>query len=146
MKIIKDWFYAIAVCRKYKIMWNPFFFDGSAEFNFVYYKQYKKWTGVVRIHPFYGGFLDSFLHEVGHCVSLRNAYMKAESIADFEYNTQDKLKEEYKAWEFSKLALKGRFNNHRARAMFSTYLPSIIDKHGEEKAMVDFANYDRRLR
>lgn len=72
--------------------------------------------------------------------------MKAESIAEFEYNTQDKLKEEYKAWEFSKLALKGRFNNHRARAMFSTYLPSIIDKHGEEKAMVDFANYDRRLR
>ena len=146
MKIIRDWFYAIAVCRKYKIMWNPLFFKDSAEFHFTYYKNYKKWRGVVRIQPFYRGFLDSFLHEVGNCVSLRNAYMKADSILEFQYNTQDKLKEEYKAWQFSKLALKGRFNNRRARAMFSTYLPGIIDKQGEEQAMMAFANYDRRLR
>lgn len=72
--------------------------------------------------------------------------MRAESIAEFEYNTQDKLKEEYKAWQFSKLALKGKFNKHRARAMFSTYLPEIIDKQGEEQAMTAFTNYDRRLR
>lgn len=144
--MIKDWLYAISVCCKYRIWWNPFLFKGSAEFNFIYYKHYKKWRGTVRIHPFYKGFLDSFLHEVGHFISLRNAYKKARSIEEFEKNTQDQLKEEYKAWQFSKLVLKHKFNNKRARAMFSTYLPNAIDRQGEEKAMKLFANYERRLR
>lgn len=27
MKIVKDWIYAIKVCKKYNIRWNPFFFS-----------------------------------------------------------------------------------------------------------------------
>lgn len=144
--LIKDWWYALKVCRKYGIRWDPFFGLAKAECWFAWWENYKKYKTTIKINPFYTGFLDSFMHEVGHHIRHRDCYMKASSIAEYEESVSDSLKEEFKAWRYSKLALRGRFNNDRARAMFSTYLPSYIDDKGQDEAIRVFTSYDKRLK
>lgn len=58
--IIKDWWYAIKVCRKYGIRWIP---RGDGNYNWTY--------RTVSVNPFRKNFLDVFLHEIGHHVDHR---------------------------------------------------------------------------
>lgn len=143
--IIKDWLYAIAVCRKYKIWWNPFFKLTHAEFQMSYKRLYKEAKCVIRINPLYKGFIDSFMHEVGHIVRHRSIYMKVNDVYDYECAVSDVLREEYKAWQFSKLALKNRFNKNRARRKFKTYFPRYAKEVGTLKAVDRYYKYDRRI-
>lgn len=143
--IIKDWLYAIAVCKKYKIWWNPFFKLTHAEFQMSYKRYWKEADCIVRINPFYKGFIDSFMHEVGHILWHRGNYMKAQSVHDYEESVADTLKDEFKAWQFSKLVLKQRFDSNRARWMFKTYFPRYAKEVGTLKAVDRYYKYDRRI-
>lgn len=57
--LIKDWWYAIRVCLKYRIWWNPFCFDGNGHYHY---------SGFVSVSPFSRNFISVFMHEVGHHV------------------------------------------------------------------------------
>ena len=146
MNIIKDWIFAIKVCKKYGIKWNPFKKHDCAEFEFTYWYEYKKYESVIKISPFYPKFIDSFMHEVGHCLYHRKLYMKSENHKEYEANANYfKLKDEYLAWRFAKLVLKQRFDKNRARNMFKTYFPSQAKKHGSLITADKYADFDYRL-
>lgn len=145
MNLIKDWIYAIKVCRKYGITWNPFHNTDYARHRFAYWCNEKKYKSMIFINPFYDGFLDSFLHEVGHHVYNKNAYMKSKNIKDYEEATSDTLGEEYLCWRFAKLVRKRAFNKDRARYMFKSYFPSTAKKVGSLQAADVYYKFDRSI-
>jgi len=64
---IKAWCYAIAVCKKYKLIWNPFVkLEGG----------YYSYKGVIGVNPFDSYFMSTFLHEVGHHVHNKRVPLK----------------------------------------------------------------------
>lgn len=63
--IIKDWFYAIAVCRKYGIIWNPIRDRSNASFWFRS-RDGAMLEQIIHMNPFYPNFREVFMHEVGH--------------------------------------------------------------------------------
>ena len=141
--IISDWWYAIKVCRKYGIRWNPFFKMTHAQIDFSYWDFGKGTKTTISINPFYEKFLDSFLHEVGHYICWRKAL--SESEEKFQQFIGNTLLNEYKAWQFSKLVLKHRFDKPRARSMFKTYFPVQAKAVGCVQAADDYYKFDRRI-
>lgn len=123
---ILDWFYAIRVCIKYKIIWNPFckLSDGH------YY-----WIGktfFVEANPFYKYFLETFVHEVGHNVAKRNGYKQKvehylKSVPEDEqvrlgyHPYMILLEEEAFASRFSRKAIGSRCNSEYLLKCFYTY-------------------------
>lgn len=65
---IQDWWYAICVCRKYGIKWNPFSKIDSGSY---------LWSGWVQVNPFDPNFLTIFMHEVGHHVHGRRVDLES---------------------------------------------------------------------
>lgn len=130
MNKLSQWVYAYNICKKYNITLNPFFGLSHAEFNFRYGLKYKKSKSTILINPFYQDFLQSFLHEVGHCLRHRRVYNKANSVEIYEINVSDTMKEEYIAWKFSKRVLKDQFNKNNARNMFKTYFLRACEEYG----------------
>ena len=57
--IIKDWWYAYKVCKKYKLRWIPFIKLEGGCYND---------EGYVRVNPFSRNFMSIFMHEIGHYV------------------------------------------------------------------------------
>lgn len=144
--IIKDWWYAIKVCRKYGIKWNPFHTGRYACFNFSYYILYRKSKCVISINPFYKkGFLDSFMHEVGHCLRMRREYRKAKNVEEFEDAISDCFYEEYSAWKFAKRTRKSSFNKKRAVSFFQTYFPTQAKAVGSIVAADQFYKMSRSI-
>lgn len=144
--IIKDWWYAVKVCRKYGIKWNPFFTPTHAEFLFSYKLNYKQSQCTVKINPFYKkGFLDSFMHEIGHCLRFRREYQKTTNIKGFESAISDCLYEEYSAWKFAKRTRKHSFNNKRAASFFQTYFPVQAKAVGSIVAADQFYKMSRSI-
>lgn len=146
VQMVKDWIFAYKVCKKYGVVWNPFKNFKNAEFEFTYWREFRKYKCVVRINPLYPTFIDSFLHEIGHCIYHRNIYMTSNNSEDYEVAVDsDKMKDEYLAWRFAKLVLKQRFNKNRARSMFKTYFPSEAKKHGSLVVADKYAAFDYNL-
>jgi len=144
MKIL-DWWYAICVCKKYGIKWNPFFKMTRAEYCFSY--GLFGVTSKIHMNPFYEGGLDSFMHEVGHCLWYKKLWASSKSIEDFEQKSDSTciLEKEYIAWRFAKLARRGRFNHKRAQRMFGTYFKSKAREVGAIQAADSYYQYDQRL-
>jgi len=146
MNKLAQWIYAYKLCRKYNILWMPVFRLSHAEFKMTYYKDYKKTECTVFINPFYQGFMDSFLHEVGHILRHRRMYYRAKSCAEYEQSVADTMKEEYIAWKFAKRVQKNRFDSTRARELFQTYWKRAKREYGcAQKATDVFHSYDRML-
>lgn len=145
--IIKDWWYAIKVCRKYGIFWNPFCTNKYAEFIFSYNPARGIRSQTIRINPFYHNFTDAFLHEVGHLFWYRNLFNKSESVHDFENKIEsyDVLHKEFVAWRYSKLVRKDRFNSKIARKCFMSYFPSMARQVGGVEASNKYYAYDKRM-
>lgn len=144
--IIKDWWYAYKVCKKYKITWNPFHTRKYAQFSFSYYIACKRSSSVIRINPFYPkGFMDSFMHEVGHVLRMRRQYRKAVNVGAFEEAVSDKLYEEYSAWKFAKRTRQDAFNKKRAVSFFQTYFPLQAKAVGSIVAADQFYRMSRSI-
>lgn len=132
--LIKDWIYAIAVCRKYKIRWNPFRNLSNAS----YYVQFDDEGNIIKslIHmsPFYPKFKETFLHEVGHYTlhkrgTCRRLYRAAENNRKYEVESiwykgkllLPLLVEESLASRFAKKAMKGDADTEYLVKAFQTY-------------------------
>lgn len=123
MSLIKDWYTALVICKKYNIKWNPFHNLKNAEcvYNFGSRKM------VVEMNPFYPKFIDSFVHEVGHLRRWDKIYKRCitnrslNPVDSFRLRTDCILKEEYIAWKYSKRFLKERFDKKRAKLFFKSY-------------------------
>lgn len=144
---IRDWIYAIKICRKYGIIWNPFKNHSNAQHKFIYWHDdYKRYKSVIRISPFYPGFIDSFIHEVGHHIYNSNLYNNSRNYQEYESHSESfKLKEEYLCWRFAKLVLRKKFYKDRARGMFKTYFPSEAKRYGSLETVDKYAKYDYNL-
>lgn len=133
--IIKDWWYAFKVCRKYGIKWNPFRKMDNAsylvEFGILSGKVVKS---SIHMSPFYPNFLTVFMHEVGHCsLHIRGTtaklYRCAEASRKFERESVwykgklllPLLVEESLASRFSRKALKGKADTKYLVKAFQTY-------------------------
>lgn len=131
--IIKDWLYAIAVCRKYGITWNPIRDRSNASF-WIHTKG-DKVRQVIHMSPFYPNFKEVFLHEVGHLwlhrtgrakklyrkAEFNRKYFEKESVWRFGVPLLYLLDEESLASRFSRKAMKGRSNVENLTRAFQTY-------------------------
>lgn len=127
MKVL-DWFYAIRVCIKYKIIWNPF-----CKLDCGTYAWYK-WENifVVSANPFYEYFLETFMHEIGHHIAKRNGFVQR--YEDYKKSVPKKdwvllrdnpymilLEEEAFASRFSRKTIGSRCNTKYLLECFYTY-------------------------
>lgn len=132
--IIKDWWYAIKVCRKYRIVWNPFRDLSNASFR-VWWDDDKKLTKkVIHMSPFFPNFLETFMHEVGHITLYkRGTYHKLQRAATANLKREHAsiwlngklllplLVEESLASRYARKALKGRADFEDLVKAFQTY-------------------------
>lgn len=144
---IKEWWYAILVCRKYKAKLNPFRkCSQGAQFQ-IWYTDYGISKRIISINPFYKGFLDSFMHEVGHLVWYDKLASKSKTIEIFEelVDNTNILEKEFVAWRYAKLARKGKFDKQRSRKMFSTYFKVYAKDVGGVQAANVYSSFDMRI-
>lgn len=146
MNILKDWIYALKVCKKYNITWNPFHNLNSAECSYNFDKRSK----TVMMSPFYPKFIDSFMHEVGHLLRWDKIWERCitsstRPLDSFNLRTDCILKEEYEAWKFSKRSLKSRFDKDRARLFFSSYYKCRAKEIGSLRALDVYYSFDRKI-
>lgn len=146
IKRIGEWRYALKVCKKYGAKWDIFCNMSCARYT-IGWNRWGICKQVISINPFYEGFLDSFLHEVGHLAWYKRIYNQSDSIQIFEQKMEEKdiLYIEYVAWRFAKLCRKNQFNKKRARWMFSTYFRSFAKEVGAVQAADVYYGYDRRI-
>lgn len=132
--IIKDWWYAIKVCRKYKIKWNPFRKLDNASYWVRWNKNRVLTEKKIHMSPFYPQFLETFMHEVGHIVLYKrgvaidlflNGKMKIQEGDDtITYGGKhflNLLVEESLASRFARKSLKGKANTKDLITAFNTY-------------------------
>lgn len=133
MEIIKDWIYAIMVCRKYGIKWNPIRNRSNA--SFFYHNTGGKLRQTIHMSPFYPNFREVFMHEVGHLWLNRSGmvkrlcrkdefnrrYIEAESIWMYGTPLLPLLEEESLASRFARKSMKGRANTDELVKAFQTY-------------------------
>lgn len=132
--IMKDWWYAIKVCMKYGIIWNPFRDLSNASFR-VWWDDDKKLTRkVIHMSPFFPEFLGTFMHEVGHITLYkRGTYHKLQRAAktNLRYERESiwldgklllpLLVEESLASRFARKALRSKANVEDLVKAFQTY-------------------------
>jgi hypothetical protein len=132
--IISDWWYAIKVCRKYGIKWNPFRKLDNASYYMEFGLDKKVVKSKIHMSPFYPNFLTVFMHEVGHCSLHRRGatdrlYSCAEVNRKYEHESLwhrgklllPLLVEESLASRFSRKALKQKANVEYLVKAFQTY-------------------------
>lgn len=128
MKILKDWMYAIKVCKKYNLVWNPYVKLG--------YGAYDWDSRSVHVNPFSKNFISIMMHEVGHHVHNVRVHLPAwlipENSNELRYSGGDlggysifkNLNAEALA---SRFAMKsGRGNKEFLVKAFHTYTASIF--------------------
>lgn len=131
---IKDWWYAILVCRKYGIRWNPFRSLGNASFRVTWNGARELTYKKIHMSPFYPNFLGTFMHEVGHLILYKqgtaiNLYVegKKKILLDSDvlvYKNQcflNLLVEESLASRFSRKATKQRADVKDLVTAFNAY-------------------------
>jgi len=149
--LVKDWWYAYKVCKKYNIRWIPFYGLSYAEFKGSLIRfdgRVEMFNLRVYVNPFYPKFLDVFMHEVGHCVwydrqakKANGSYLKAVSLMD-----RDSLHKEYVAWRYAKLARRGKLHKENAEEAFKTYFPPALAEIGLQSAVDSYYTYSRGIR
>lgn len=136
MKIFDCW-YAIKVCRKYGIRWNPLHKLDCASYRVAWDGSGEITESSVSINPFHPNFLTVFMHEVGHCRlykkgTAQKIYKRAELNRRFEQESiwldgkllLPLLTEESLASRFSRKALRGRANVKYLVWAYQTYSSS----------------------
>ena len=148
--LIKDWWYAINVCRKYGILWNPFRNRRNASFFVRWDRNGKILEKKIQINPFRKEFKTTFLHEVGHI------FLYTSGIVNKIYHKEDRyrrlfereslwhggrllsglLKEESLAFRFARKAMKGKANIPYLVRSFQTYsalgYSEFLHSHSED--------------
>jgi hypothetical protein len=132
--IIKDWWYAYKVCKKYKITWNPFRKLDNASYRVEFDYEGKIVKSKIHMSPFYPNFLTTFMHEVGHyTLHKRGTVNKLHHCAEHNRKFEGEsiwykgklllplLVEESLASRFSRKALKGKANTQYLVKAFQTY-------------------------
>jgi hypothetical protein len=132
--MIKDWWYAIKVCRKYKITWNPFRKLDNASYGVWWDGDGKITRTVIHMSPFFPKFIETFMHEVGHITlykrgTAQKLYMAAKSNLKYEKESiwfggkllLPLLVEESLASRFSRKSLKGKADVRDLTRAFQTY-------------------------
>lgn len=124
---IKEWWYAVLVCRKYGIRWNPFVKLGDG---------YYLYKGIVGVNPFDSNFMSVFLHEIGHHVHNKRVglkkYLKAQNN-ELRFSTGNEAgRNVYKVleseWKASRFAAKtGRADRKNLVSAFQTYTGCIFN-------------------
>lgn len=138
MKILKDWIYAVKVCKKYNLVWNPYVKLG--------YGAYDWNSRSVHVNPFSTNFISIMLHEVGHHVHDVRVHLPTwllpESNSELRYSGGDlggysifkNLNAEALA---SRFAIKsGKGNKKFLVKAFHTYTASIF-KHTNKPSVVN---------
>ena len=129
--IIKDWYYAIKVCRKYKITWWPMTKIDEG----TYYESgipFLTERATISVNPFYRHFKEVFLHEVGHHIAKRIGFCNR--YREYSENTPKderilfsgesyfvRLDEEAFASRFARKAGKGVVDTSLLVKWFQTY-------------------------
>lgn len=134
MRLLGEWWYAVKVCFKYKILWNPFRDLSNASFYCKYNNEGEVSHKIVNISPFYPNFIDTFMHEVGHLTLYKrgtaqkvHALARANMIYETEtiwYNGKillATLVEESLASRFARKALKSKADTKYLVRAFQTY-------------------------
>lgn len=130
--MIKDWWYAIKVCRKYGIVWNPFRDLSNASFRVWWDNSGKIIKTRIHMSPFYPNFLETFMHEVGHYTLYKrgtaqklyrdvDAYEKCDQLCIGDVFLLTLLIEESLASRFARKALKGKADVDDLVKAFQTY-------------------------
>lgn len=145
MSIISNWVYAYKVCKKYHIKWNPFFGLSYAQYVFSYNMRSKTSSCSININPFYKNFLDTFFHEVGHCLITRKLFKESITHAEFDLKKANYFQEEFDAWKFAKRVMKKDFNKSWARNCFKTYFKVYAKDIGSIRAADRYYELDRKL-
>ncbi len=133
------------MCRKYGIRWNPFFKRTHGEYVFNYNVESRWNKSKINLNPFYENFMDTFLHEVGHCLLTRKMFKQSNNIKEFEIKKYNYFQEEFEAWKFAKRVLKKRFNKSWARKCFMTYFKCYAKQVGSVRAADKYYELDRKL-
>ena len=109
---LKQWMFALYLCFRYKLIWNPF--CGLA------FGSYDTIKGEITVNPFNQHFMDVFLHEVGH-----HLHHKLVNYDDyFKYGTDVRyLDAEYVA---SKFAIRCGADRKFLLSKFNTYTSSVM--------------------
>lgn len=132
--IIKDWWYAYRVCKKYGIKWNPFRKLDNASF-WVRWDDNRVLTEKkIHMSPFYPHFLETFMHEVGHILLYKrgiaiNLFLDGkkkiqagdDAITHKGRHFLNLLVEESLASRFARKSLKGKANTKDLIIAFNTY-------------------------
>lgn len=128
MKLIKDWFYAFKVCKKYNLIWNPYVKIG--------YGAYDWDSRSVEVNPFSKDFITIFMHEIGHHVHHRRVHLPLWLLPDREeelrfcsgplnsYSIYRNLEAEALASRFARKS--GKVNKNYLLRAFHTYTASIF--------------------
>lgn len=140
LQLIKDWWYAYKVCKKYEIKWNPFRGLDNASFSC------NADTDVYKIHmsPLFPSFKVVFMHEVGHVVSFKRNYwhdhmtfgmnneLKGYMVESNHRLFMGTLKEEAFASRFSGKCNKGRDVSYLSKAFitYTSYGFRLMDFYG----------------
>lgn len=127
MKIVKDWIFALMVCRKYGLVWNPWCKLSYGSYNF--------YKGVINLNPFSKNFRDIFLHEIGHHVddkrvNYREYFKYGTNITYIDNNRCifDVLDSEYNA---SKFAIRCGGDRKYLLSQFNTYTASVMRERSD---------------
>ncbi len=116
--IIKDWWYATKVCRKYGIKLRTHFHDKTHAYaTFNDYTGLKKIT-ISLVNP---NFMQDFLHELGHLLSFTRKAGKGVDIGDYLSVAENQMIEETQAWLFSKRVMKSKFSKKWALSCLHSY-------------------------
>lgn len=118
MKRIGEWIYALAVCHKYSLSWNPFCALGGGAY---------QWKGCVCVNPFSNNFISIFMHEVGHHVHDKKVKYSSWVMANGdELRYSENGHEMFKTLEAESLAsryavLTGKCDKGYLERCFNTY-------------------------
>ena len=131
---LKEWIYAIRVCKKYGIKWNPFRGLDNASFSVSWDTNQKLTVKKIHMSLFYPYFLQTFMHEVGHIVLYKQGkairlYLEGKKRINEDFDAivfdgkcfLNTLTEESLASRFSRKALRGKVDTKELVESFNTY-------------------------
>lgn len=116
--IIKDWWYAYKVCKKYGIKLK-FTANGKA----YAYASFNPDTGfkLICVDLRDPDFKQTFLHELSHILSFTRKTKRDVCLHLWLANLNNKMREETQAWVFGKRVMKSQFKSSLALSCLKSY-------------------------
>jgi len=135
IKRMKDWVYAVKVCRKYGIQWEWLTTSSGCY-----------WFGCdkIEVNPFVSEFLSTFMHEVGHHVDHKkknyHTYFQTAGLR-FTPNERCIYKSLDAEGSASRFAVKSKkANKEYLLKMFNTYSSEVFRRMDKEIVVNEFSN------